>query len=104
METYRVISIKVRAVPGVTNVTVDLVWDPPLSPDMMSEAARLQLDVYRLDQWLTLRPPWLSDLPHVPASSHPSPFCCSLFSAADRSWIPSANGGSLAPSGTQQDG
>jgi hypothetical protein len=29
VETYRVISIKVRAVPSVTNVTVDLIWDHP---------------------------------------------------------------------------
>lgn len=34
---------KVAAIPGVTNVTVEIVWDPPYSPDMMSEVARLQL-------------------------------------------------------------
>ena len=34
---------KTRDVPGVTSVTLDLVWDPPWSPDMMSEAARLEL-------------------------------------------------------------
>jgi metal-sulfur cluster biosynthetic enzyme len=27
----------------VTSVAVELVWDPPWSPDMMSEAARLDL-------------------------------------------------------------
>jgi len=34
---------KVRSVPGVTSVDVDVVWDPPWNPSMMSEAARLQL-------------------------------------------------------------
>jgi FeS assembly SUF system protein len=34
---------KVRGVAGVTDVRVDLVWDPPWSPDRMSDAARLQL-------------------------------------------------------------
>ena len=34
---------KVRAVPGVTNVKIDLVWEPPWEPSRMSEAARLQL-------------------------------------------------------------
>ena len=34
---------KIAGVPGVTNVELELVWDPPYSMDMMSEAARLQL-------------------------------------------------------------
>jgi FeS assembly SUF system protein len=34
---------KARGVPGVTDVKLDLVWDPPWNPDMMSEAARLDL-------------------------------------------------------------
>jgi FeS assembly SUF system protein len=34
---------KTRSVEGVTSVTLDLVWDPPWSPEMMSEAAKLQL-------------------------------------------------------------
>jgi len=34
---------KVRAVPGVTDAKIDLVWDPPWEPSRMSEAARLQL-------------------------------------------------------------
>ena len=34
---------KVRAVPGVTDVVIDLVWDPPWDMSKMSEAARLQL-------------------------------------------------------------
>jgi FeS assembly SUF system protein len=34
---------KVRGVPGVTDVKLDLVWEPPWSPSLMSEAARLEL-------------------------------------------------------------
>jgi len=34
---------KVRAVPGVTDVKIDVVWDPPWDMSKMSEAARLQL-------------------------------------------------------------
>jgi metal-sulfur cluster biosynthetic enzyme len=34
---------KARSVDGVTSVALDLVWDPPWSPDMMTEAARLEL-------------------------------------------------------------
>jgi FeS assembly SUF system protein len=34
---------KVKAVPGVTDAKVDLVWDPPWDQSKMSEAARLQL-------------------------------------------------------------
>ena len=34
---------KVRAVSGVNDVKIDLVWDPPWDPSKMSEAARLQL-------------------------------------------------------------
>jgi|SRR5690349_20173206 len=34
---------KVKAVPGVTDVKIDLVWEPPWDPSKMSEAARLQL-------------------------------------------------------------
>ena len=33
----------VRAVPGVSDVRVELVWEPPWSPARMSEAAKLQL-------------------------------------------------------------
>jgi len=34
---------KVRGVAGVKDAKVELVWDPPWSPDRMSDAARLQL-------------------------------------------------------------
>ena len=37
---------KVRAIEGVTGADIDLVWEPPWTPDMMSEAARLELDVF----------------------------------------------------------
>src|SRR5438094_4290185 len=37
------IETKVKAVPGVAEVKIDLVWDPPWDPSKMSEAARLQL-------------------------------------------------------------
>lgn len=32
-----------QSVPGVTSVTVDLVWEPPWQPSMMSADARAQL-------------------------------------------------------------
>jgi FeS assembly SUF system protein len=37
------IEMKTRAVAGVTSVQLDVVWDPPWSPEMMSDAARLEL-------------------------------------------------------------
>jgi FeS assembly SUF system protein len=37
------VETKARGVAGVTSVELDLVWDPPWSPDRMSEAARLDL-------------------------------------------------------------
>ncbi len=37
---------KVLAVPGVTGCHVELVWDPPWSPDRMSEAAKLELGFF----------------------------------------------------------
>lgn len=35
--------VKLESIPGVSEVDVDLVWDPPWSREMMSEASRLQL-------------------------------------------------------------
>ncbi len=37
------VETKARGVSGVTSVQLDLVWDPPWSPDMMSDAAKLDL-------------------------------------------------------------
>jgi metal-sulfur cluster biosynthetic enzyme len=37
------VEAKVAQVDGVTASTVDLVWDPPWEPSMMSEAAKLDL-------------------------------------------------------------
>ena len=34
---------KVRAVDGVNDVHVDIVWEPPWDPSLMSDAAKLQL-------------------------------------------------------------
>jgi len=36
---------KVRSVEGVSEVHLDLVWEPPWTPDMMSEAAKLALNM-----------------------------------------------------------
>lgn len=36
----------VRAVPNVTDVTVEVVWDPPWDQSRMSEDARLALNMY----------------------------------------------------------
>ena len=37
------IETKAREIEGVRDVRIDLVWDPPWDPEMMSEAARLEL-------------------------------------------------------------
>jgi FeS assembly SUF system protein len=37
------VEAKLARVPGVSSVRVDVVWDPPWNPSMMSEAARLEL-------------------------------------------------------------
>jgi FeS assembly SUF system protein len=37
------VASKVRAVPGVTDARVDIVWEPPWTMEQMSDAARLQL-------------------------------------------------------------
>ncbi len=39
----REIEFKVKNVAGVTATKVQVVWDPPWNPGMMSEAARLEL-------------------------------------------------------------
>lgn len=37
------VEAKVRSVPGVKSAIVEVVWDPPWNPGLMSEAAKLQL-------------------------------------------------------------
>jgi FeS assembly SUF system protein len=37
------VEAKVRSVPGAKSATVEVVWDPPWNPGMVSEAAKLQL-------------------------------------------------------------
>ncbi len=37
---------KVKAVPGVTDAKVELVWEPQWNPTMMSEAAKLELGFF----------------------------------------------------------
>ena len=34
---------KVRSIEEVNDVSVEITWDPPYTPDMMSEAAKLEL-------------------------------------------------------------
>ncbi len=40
------IEAKIATIPGVNQVHVELVWDPPWTKDMMSEAAQLQLGMF----------------------------------------------------------
>src|SRR4051812_36522937 len=37
---------RVREVPGVTDASVEVVWDPPWTPELMSEEARLDLGFF----------------------------------------------------------
>ena len=37
------VEAKIKAVPGVVNTKIEIVWEPPWDPAKMSEAARLQL-------------------------------------------------------------
>lgn len=36
---------KIKDIDGITQCNVDLVWDPPWDPSMMTEAARLKLNL-----------------------------------------------------------
>ena len=36
---------KIRDIDGITQCNVDLVWDPPWNPSMMTEAAKLKLNL-----------------------------------------------------------
>lgn len=40
------IEYKVKEIPGIKDVRLDLVWDPPWDTTKMSEAARLQLGMW----------------------------------------------------------
>lgn len=40
------VETKVKAVPGVTDAKVELVWEPQWNPGMMSEAAKLELGFF----------------------------------------------------------
>jgi FeS assembly SUF system protein len=40
------VEAKARAIPGVSAVKVEVVWDPPWDKDRMSEAARLELGIF----------------------------------------------------------
>ncbi len=37
---------RVRQVAGVSDARVELVWEPPWNPEMMSEAAKLELGMF----------------------------------------------------------
>ncbi|MBL0173842.1 MAG: SUF system Fe-S cluster assembly protein [Ignavibacteria bacterium] len=37
---------KVKGIPGVSDVKVDIVWDPPWTTERMTEAARLELGFF----------------------------------------------------------
>jgi len=45
------VETRIKAIEGVNDATVELVWDPPWTPEKMSEAAKLQLNM---------------DIPHAP--------------------------------------
>ena len=39
------VETRIKAIEGVNDATVELVWDPPWTPEKMSEAAKLQLNM-----------------------------------------------------------
>ena len=39
------VELKVRTIEDVSDVSIEIVWDPPWTPDRMSEAARLELNL-----------------------------------------------------------
>jgi len=45
-ELPQMVEEAVKAVPNVTSVAVEVVWDPPWDPSRMSEDAKLALNVY----------------------------------------------------------
>ena len=40
------VEMAARGVDGVSDVVVELVWDPTWGPEVMSEAARLELGIF----------------------------------------------------------
>lgn len=40
------VEIKVKQLEGVRSSTVEITWDPPWDPEMMSEAAKLELGMF----------------------------------------------------------
>jgi FeS assembly SUF system protein len=40
------VQAKVKAIPGVTDAKVDVVWDPPWDKERMSDVARLELGIF----------------------------------------------------------
>jgi FeS assembly SUF system protein len=40
------VQAKVKAIPGVVDAKVELVWEPPWDKERMSEAARLELGIF----------------------------------------------------------
>lgn len=42
----RQVEERIRALPGVTQAKVDLVWDPPWTPERMSQEARRRLGFF----------------------------------------------------------
>jgi FeS assembly SUF system protein len=40
------VQAKIAAIPGIKSAKVDVVWDPPWTPERMSEAARLELGMF----------------------------------------------------------
>jgi FeS assembly SUF system protein len=37
---------RMREIPGVTSAKVEIVWDPPWNPEMISDAGKLQLGMF----------------------------------------------------------
>jgi len=40
------VAAKVKAVPGIADAVIDIVWEPPWDKDRMSDAAKLQLGMW----------------------------------------------------------
>ncbi|NCO34218.1 MAG: hypothetical protein GW893_10205, partial [Armatimonadetes bacterium] len=40
------IEMKLKGIPGVGSLKLEIVWDPPWNPNRMSEAARLELGMF----------------------------------------------------------